>query len=199
MIKAVLFDYGGVLSSGGTNFRAAAAEILGIKPEEVRTDHVGMKLWDGEVDAEEFFRLLSQQHGKTITAENFLAASRITDRNERVYELAASLRKHGIKTGILSNMYKSSADILRQSGHYDDFDPIILSYEAAMSKPNPVFYQHAIDQLGVKADEVLFIDDQERFLPPARQLGMHTIQASSEGQIVTDTKTLLQKENGLKL
>lgn len=199
MIKAVLFDYGGVLSPGGKSFKAAAAQILDVKPEEIQTDNVGSQLWDGEVDSEEFFKVLSQRHGKTITADEFLVQSHITDRNEEVYELAKDLRKHGIKTGMLSNMYKSSADVLRASGHYDDFDPIVLSYEATMSKPNPAFYGHAIEKLGVKANEILFIDDQERFLPPAEALGMHTIKADSEQQIIADTKALILKENGLKL
>ncbi len=199
MIKAVLFDYGGVLSSGGKNFRAAVAKLLDVAPGDTKIEQVSTKLWDGQITSKSFFQELSQLHGKTITPEDFLAVSGIMDKNQRVYDLAAQLRQYGIKTGMLSNMYKSSADSLRQGGHYDNFDPIILSFEQTMSKPNPEFYQHAIDQLGVKPEEVLFIDDQERFLPPARELGMHVIKADSEDQIVADTKALFKKENGLDL
>lgn len=199
MIKAVLFDYGGVLSPGGKSFRGSVAKVLEVRPEEVMTNELGNKLWAGEIDPDQFFIELSRLHGKTITTEEFLDTSGILDRNNQVYGLVNKLRKQGIKTGILSNMYGSSADLLRAGGYYDGFEPIVLSYQEKLSKPDPAFYQIAIDKLGLPAHEILFIDDQERFLAPARQMGMHTIRAVSEDQIVADARALIKQQNGIEL
>jgi len=68
-----------------------------------------------------------------------------------------------------------------------------------MSKPNPVFYQHALSMLGCEPSEVLFIDDQERFITPAQKLGIHTVCADTEERIIVETKAIVQKENGLTL
>ena len=110
-----------------------------------------------------------------------------------------AIRGHGIQTGILSNMYGSSADLLRAGGHYDGFDPIVLSYQEGLAKPDPVFYQIALDKLGLQADQILFIDDQKRFIEAAQKLGFQTIQANSEDQIVADTQRILKEQNGLDL
>jgi putative hydrolase of the HAD superfamily len=199
MIKAVLFDYGGVLSPGGKSFRAAVAEVLGIPAAAVHSTYSGPQLWNGEVDAETFFAAMGSNDTKTVTAQDFLVASRIMDTNPKVYDLAKCLRDHGIKTAILSNMYEASAKALQSSGHYDGFDPVILSYREGMSKPSPEFYQLAIQQLGLSPGEILFIDDQERFTKPAKALGMQTICADSEDEIVSATKAILLAENGLQL
>lgn len=199
MIKAVLFDYGGVLSPGGKSFKSSAAQLLGVRPEEVKTAEIGNKLWSGQINSDQFFAELSRLHGKTITTEQFLNESGILDRNNQVYQLALRLRQNSIRTGMLSNMYGSSADLLRASGNYDGFDPVVLSYQENLAKPDPAFYKLAINKLALKPEEILFIDDQERFLAPARQLGMKTILAGSEEQIVQDTEQLIKQENGIEL
>lgn len=163
------------------------------------TESIGTKLWDGQITAQQFFAELSKQHGKTITAEEFLEESGILDKNNQVYKLAIDLRTHNIRTGMLSNMYGSSADLLRASGNYDGFDPIVLSFQEGVSKPDPAFYKIALDKLGLKPEEILFIDDQERFLVTARELGIQTIKADSEAQIVTDTKAIIKQQNGINL
>lgn len=199
MIKAVLFDYGGVLSPGGKSFKVAAAELLNIHPDEVQTESLGRKLWTGEIDSDQFFSELSQLHGKQITTQEFLRHSAILNRNEAVYKIAEDLRAKGIKTAILSNMYGSSADLLRAGGYYQGFEPIILSYQEGLSKPDPAFYEIAIKELGCQPEEILFIDDQVRFIGPAQQLGLQTITAVSEDQIVADIRRLLKVQNGIEL
>ncbi|MEI7682759.1 MAG: HAD family phosphatase [Candidatus Saccharibacteria bacterium] len=199
MIKAVLFDYGGVLSPGGKTISGVYSKLLGIPEDQVDLKGLHSEFRRGDISAEDFFIELSRLYGKPVTAEKFVEYSDIFVKNQKVYILADSLRLHGIKTGILSNVYQLSADILSKDGYYTNFDPILLSSETGLAKPDPEFYKLAIKRLGVKAEEILFIDDQEKCLPPARSLGMHIIRADSEDQIVADTKTLIQKENGLDL
>ncbi len=199
MIKAVLFDYGGVLSPGGKSFVASLSEILKVPPEDVKVSQVGIQLWNGEITPEEFFKELSELNGQPITVEKMLEVSGVMTKNQAVYDLAVELRQRGIKTAILSNMYKSTADLLRQQGYYDDFDPIVLSFEEKLAKPDRAVYQHTIEKIGLPAEEILFIDDQDRFLAPATEMGMQVIKAEDQQQIVADVKAILLKENNLHL
>jgi len=199
MIKAVLFDYGGVLSPGGKNITRIFAQLLGVSEEQVKFADIHQDFRRGDISAEEFFIRLSAQNGKTVTAEDFVKLSDIFVKNQAVYQLAEQLRQHQITTGILSNVYQMSADILRKDGYYQGFDPIITSCETGLAKPDPAFYKLAIERVGCAPQEILFIDDQDKCLPPAQALGMHVIKAESEEQIVKDTKKLLVQENGLAL
>lgn len=199
MIKAVLFDFGGVLSPGGKSLRALYAKLLDIPEEDVRFDKDSDDFRRGNITPDKFFNRLSQKYGKNVTTEEFNNLSDLFVKNQAVYVLAASLRKNGIQTGILSNVYINSADILQKGGYYDEFEPKILSYNEGLAKPDPEFYKLAVNRLGLSADQVLFIDDQEKCLVPARELGMHVIKADNEEQIVADVRALFRKENGLAL
>lgn len=201
MIKAVLFDYGGVLSEGGKKgcIPKIFAKIYGIDVSETNPDcDLTLMVRCGEITEQEYFAEMNRRHpnGPRATPENYLAAADILMRSEPVFELAASLREQGIMTGILSNINGTIAEELRKRGEYDDFDPLILSYELGLAKPDPELYTLAVDRTGFKANEVLLIDDMEMCRPPA-EINMHFILATSPQQIVDDTKALFLRENGL--
>ena len=117
----------------------------------------------------------------------------------RVRGLARNLRKHGIKTGIFSNVFPFAAWMLKLTGGYHGFDPVILSYKEKLSKPNPRIYQIAIQHAGVKPQEILFIDNMEENIIAAKKAKMKTVLAKNSDQVIADVKQILQKENNLKL
>lgn len=202
MIKAVLFDFGGVLTESGKKgfIGETLAKLYGINPSEMDIGDLHYMMRRGMGTEEGFFEELNKRYKGKVTKEEFLKhAHALTLPAKEVYELAETLRAHGIKTGILSNVFAMSAEQLRREGRYEGFDPIILSCEEGCAKPEEKFYETAIARVGVRPDEILFIDDQSKCMPPALKLGMHTILALSPGQIVADTKALIRKLNGIDL
>lgn len=199
MIKAVLFDYGGVLSPGGKNVKAVFGQLLNLPPDQFDIDDIGDQLRRGTISTSDFFAQLSQRFGKTYTFADFQKHSDIYSKNQAVYELAKQLRQQGIKTGILSNMYEDSAERLSRESYYEGFDPVILSCEENLAKPDPRFYDLAVKRVGCRPNEIIFIDDQDRCLPPALAMGMKVIKAVTPEQIVRDVTELLRQENGLQL
>ncbi len=203
MIKAVLFDFGGVLAEGGKSgsIRASFSRLYGIPPQDIDSDECTYKAFIGEYSDTEYIAAMNRRHPQAppATVESFVGTADLFTRCEPVYALAASLRTHGVVTGILSNTLRTSTEKLRAGGFYDGFDPIILSYEVHLAKPNPEVYALSLQRLNVPADEVLFIDDRADFLTPAQDLGMHVILASTPAQIVRDTTLLFVKENSLHL
>jgi FMN phosphatase YigB (HAD superfamily) len=204
MIKAVFFDYGGVLSPGGLAgcVPEAIASVYGTDVAVLENDHdILSRATRGEISETEYYDELNRRHpdGPRLNRANYLAAQDIFVKSDSVYVLASKLRSHGIQTGILSNINDIAANELRAKGFYDGFDPIVLSFEEKVAKPEKQFYITALQRVGVSANEAVLIDDQDRCRPPADELGMHFILATSPQQIVADTTALMQRENNLSL
>ncbi len=88
---------------------------------------------------------------------------------------AASLRPR-VRTGILSN----SADGARREeqaryGFEQLVDVIVYSHEAGVAKPDPRAFLLLCDELGVRPDELAFLDDVPGHIDAARALGIHGI------------------------
>ena len=202
MIKAVLFDFGGVLTEGGKKgfIGETLAGLYGVVPSEIDIGDLHYMMRRGKGTEEGFFEELNKRYGGSVTKEEFLKqAHTLTMPAKEVYVLAETLRAHGIKTGILSNVFAMNAEQLRREGRYEGFGPIILSCEEGCAKPEEKFYEAAIARVGVRPEEILFIDDQSKCLPPAQKLGMHTVLAESPSQIVADTKAFIRKHNSVDL
>lgn len=202
MIKMVYFDFGGVLTESGTRgfIQRTIAELYNIPAEQVAIEDLHALLRRGKATDEFFFTELNKRFGGSITKEMFLAkADAGLKKSMEVYDLAASLRARGIRTGILSNVFAMNAHDLTQKGYYEGFDPIVLSCTEGHAKPEPELYLVAIKKSGVNAEEILFIDDQPKCIPPAEALGMHTVLAVSPAQIVADTKQVIAELNGVAL
>ena len=58
------------------------------------------------------------------------------------------------------------------------FDVVLESRTLGVRKPEPLFYELACEAVGVRPDEVVYLDDLGINLKPARAMGMHTIKVS---------------------
>lgn len=212
MIKAVLFDWGGVLSTGGArgSFRQTFADHFGIHLDEVKisgsdaSDDVGGQYARGLISTDQFFQEVNARHStySPISDDDFLASDiqkLAREKSEPVFRLAKALRQHGVKTGIVSNIQKVSADKLHEIGNYNDFNPLILSCEVGVAKPESKFYEITVKKTDAIPEEIIFVDDKEECLVPAKKIGMKTVLAISPEQIVVDVKKIILEENDLKI
>lgn len=80
--------------------------------------------------------------------------------------------------GLLSNIYLGVFDILAQKQFlpYMNWHTKILSSEVGAVKPEPEIYLIAKEGERVNPKEILFIDDREDFLQPAKNRGWQTFQ-----------------------
>ncbi len=204
MIEAVLFDYGGVLTDGGRadSTARAIASFFHLWPNEVKVDDLHDSFGRGAISTKAFIAELNKRYGQTrkITAEDYASINKpIYEPRASIHELAATLRNQEIKTGILSNVNHLIADQLEAGGGYSNFDPIILSHQVGLRKPEPGIYAVALESLGLSAESVLFIDDIPKNLEPARALGILTMHAFSEKQLLKAIPALLSDRNGIDI
>ena len=93
--------------------------------------------------------------------------------------LLQTLREKGLKTGLITNTFSDERDMILSSPLYPLFDAAMISYEHAISKPDPEIYRRAMQALNVTAEECLYVGDGgSHELEGARSLGMQAIQCT---------------------
>jgi putative hydrolase of the HAD superfamily len=205
MIKAVLFDYEGVVAVKGNHLLSEQlGRNLGIPAKQAWEELLAPEQHNfltGAVNEPELWEHIERRYGKPIdmSARNIWQAYTELKHQPAVVKLASRLRQRGIITGILSNVIVATRDSVKTSKGYDDFDPVFLSCEVGFMKPDEAMYIFALQKLKLKVGEVLFIDDKQDNVLPANKLGMYTIVAESPEQIVQDVTMLIEQENGVDL
>lgn len=199
MIKAVIFDFGGViLDSPLQRFRALEDQLKvpsGTIAKINMCNH-DVNAWArferGEIDREDFVELFeyeAQQMGYQIPAHTLLDAMRGRLVPEMI-EAISSLRGR-FRLGLLTNNFPlpSNTDWLKEVAHH--FDVVVQSSLVSMRKPEPEIYLYTCRLLNVAPPEAIFLDDLGVNLKSARALGMHTIKVSSPVTAIEELKTML--------
>jgi putative hydrolase of the HAD superfamily len=94
--------------------------------------------------------------------------------------------------GLLTNITAIAEADVRAHGGYDGYDFAIQSCKVGSAKPDLEIYQLGMSHFpNAKPEEIVFVDDREKNLVPARELGMQTILAVSPQQTITDITELV--------
>ena len=80
------------------------------------------------------------------------------------------LRRSGVRTGVVSNSWWFP--MYDKPFYQRAFDVMVVSGRVGVRKPQRAMFELGLAELGVPAEHVLFVDDFEENLPPARDLGM---------------------------
>ena len=204
MIKAIIFDYNGVVKVINKYFFDDVESIFGLSAEEKEyakkmTRDLFEQLDKGLLDEDSFWLKFSQRIHKSMPINVKELAHKLFNEHFELYEevvnMLKSLRTNGYVTAVLSDTFPYMADITRERNGYDYFDKVYLSCEVGFVKPQKEFYELAVKDLAVLPGECIFIDDSEGNLLPAEKLGMKTVLAKKPEQIVEDVWAIIKSEN----
>jgi putative hydrolase of the HAD superfamily len=84
-----------------------------------------------------------------------------------------ALRRGGVRTGVLSNSWWFP--MYDQPFFARAFDVTLISGQIGFRKPEPQMFERGVEELGIPADRIVFVDDFEENLPPAEALGMKAV------------------------
>ena len=198
MIKAVIFDWGGVVApnphGGWLNL---LADMLTVTIDEILPHWHAAGYEDfskGIIDETTFWAQFEQSLGKPLPneKERIWIEGTALQPWPQVLSLINNLQEKGSINAVLSNVVRPVSMMLQQAGLYDQFDCVVLSDQVGLVKPDTTIYQLTLDKLGLKAEECLYIDDLAKNLIPAANLGMVTILASDDlDKTVTDIRLSL--------
>jgi putative hydrolase of the HAD superfamily len=97
-----------------------------------------------------------------------------------------------VKVGILSNSVGLTPWNLYDGYEVDErYDAVVLSELHGTRKPEPGAFRLVLERLGLSAEECVFVDDTEQYLPPAAELGFTTVHAVEPARTVAALEDLL--------
>jgi HAD superfamily hydrolase (TIGR01509 family) len=101
---------------------------------------------------------------------------------ERSAEALARLRAAGLRLAVVSNSDGRVEQALAAAGLRDYFDVVVDSAVVGVEKPDPRIFQAALDRLGVKPDEAIYVGDLYAIdVVGARAAGMEAVLLGSDG------------------
>ena len=196
VIRAVMFDFGGVISSSPFESFARLEAERGLPPGFIRTvnstdsdDNAWAQLERGEVDVDTFGALWSTEAralGHDVDGRQVLEMLAGEIRPQMVAAIRTCSSSY--KTACLTNNFSRAEAVVSEevAAIYALFDAVLESRVLGVRKPDPRFYELACERLGVSPEECVFLDDLGVNLKPARALGMHTIKVSDPEQALDE-------------
>lgn len=197
MIKGIIFDIGGVIVEVKIkSYLQQFVKETGLTKEELYSIIVLGDEWEnfekGLITEEKLKRKIEDEHGADPKLMDRMAdgwRASIKPMNDTI-ELVKKL--HGkYKLFALSNVDENTTKkCFDRFDFYKYFDEVILSYKVHMRKPEPEIYSYALKRMGLRPEETVFIDNYPPNLPPAKEMGIHTILFKSTEQLRKDLKRL---------
>jgi putative hydrolase of the HAD superfamily len=219
VIRAALFDFGGVFVAAPFAAFAAYERENGLPPDLLRQvnaanphDNAWARLERGEVDIDGFAELFEAEVaalGYEVDGRAVIGLLGHGPEREGFYpEMVEALRRCAgrLKTALLTNNI-SAIGAERGGGGLADgyaeagdgpfaevlslFDVVIESSRVGVRKPDPRFYEMACRALAIEPSEGVFLDDLGINLKPAREMGMTTIKVVDPAQAVADLEAVV--------
>jgi putative hydrolase of the HAD superfamily len=197
-VEAVIWDYGGVITSSPFEAFARYEAERGLPAGLIRRvnatnpDANAWALFErAEIDAERFDALFlaeSTALGHPAPGRDVLPLLRGKVRPRVVAALRAC--KARFKVGCITNNMVAPAAFSASAQSYDTvmplFDATIESCKAGVRKPDPEIYRMMCRMLGVAPEACIYLDDLGINSKPAARLGMRAIKVTSEAQLLAD-------------
>ncbi len=205
-LRAVIFDFGGVLTTSPGALMAERAAEAGHKlgdvlhlmmgPLDVDTSHPWHRIERGEITFDEMSDAMGSlfaaaglpQPVRPPSTEEMAAAVAPVD---EMLELVRAVRTAGLRTAILTNNIREwnwrgivNADAL--------VDVIVDSCEVGLRKPDEAIYRLTMERLGIDDPaDCVYLDDFAWNISPAQSIGMHAIHVSDHATAIAEVRSLL--------
>jgi putative hydrolase of the HAD superfamily len=209
-LKAIWFDFGGVLSPpieelfniyqgktgvGRAHIEAAMAAIaapMGVHPlAPIELALLTQHEWGSQMRTQlarlypalDLSRCQFETHGDQWFAD--------VPRNQHMIDLMLEVKEQGYKVGVLTNNVVEWEGPWRRMLDIDHIvDDIVDSCKVGCRKPEPAIFALAASRLGCRPEECLLIDDLEENCQAARRADWHAIVFRDDAQVTRDLRAL---------
>jgi putative hydrolase of the HAD superfamily len=210
-IRAVISDFGGVLTTPLIDAFAAYQDHSGISPEQLGTAmakgaadlggaHPLFELECGRISETRFLELLGIHlepllgHRPQLHRFSELYFEAL-EPNEPMISLMAGLRGRNYRMAMLTNNVREWEPLWRRFLPVDEiFETVVDSGFVGMRKPEREIYELTLSRLpGVAPEECLFVDDVEVNCDAARALGIRTVRFESNERSIPEIESALDE------
>ncbi|MDB5656862.1 MAG: phosphoglycolate phosphatase [Tardiphaga sp.] len=209
MIEAVIFDFGGVITSSPFEAFARYEREHGLPADIIRrtnaansSDNAWARFERAELDIAAFDELFAQESlalGAAVPGRDVVTLLKGEIRPAMVEALRRI--KTRFKTGCITNnlpanaMGSSDGRSLYVAEVMVLFDHVIESAKIGLRKPDPEIYRMMTQALAVDPRHCVYLDDLGINLKPARAMGMTTIKVLDAAPAIAE----LEAATGMKL
>tara|TARA_Y100000768_G_scaffold116375_1_gene85958 strand:+ start:19408 stop:20049 length:642 start_codon:yes stop_codon:yes gene_type:complete len=209
MIKAVFWDFGGVITSSPFESFNKFEKLNNLPINFLRSvnatnpdGNAWAKLERNEISLYEFdelFEAESKSLGHSVKGKEVISLLKGEIRPEMLEALKrikGTLLQACLTNNIQSLNEEGFEGNVSASGKHEEvmnmFDFVFESSKENVRKPDPEFYLRACERGNVSPEEVVFLDDLGINLKPAKALGMSTIKVINPNEALNELETLLE-------
>jgi len=184
MIKAILFDLDGVLVEAREWHYKALNKALKLFGYELNLDE-HLDQYDGLPTRVKLSKLTEEKklpeslHQFIYTMKQQYTTEMINQYCRPEFQkqiMLKKLKQKGLKLACCSNAIRDTMDLmLKKSGLYDFFDLFLSNQDVGKNKPDPEIYIKALNELGLKPQEALIVEDNEYGIKAAQASGAEVI------------------------
>ena len=188
MIRAIIFDFAGVIGTEGYSLWAKEKKSQGIEATSTYFHDISNRLDRGDITREEFTQDLSKKVGtdsKKIWGEMFKKIKI----NHELLNIITKLRKN-YKIGLLTNynyLWMNELFSIYKLEKY--FDSKVISSLHRVIKPEKKIYQISLELLKIKPEEAIFFDDRQRNIDGGESVGIKSFLFTTNQKLIEDLKT----------
>ena len=199
MIKNIIFDMSEVIISGYHGVEKILEQQYAIPEEEwerqrLSKNELFLNLMRGNLSEEEYLEELLKGTNWNISVEQLKTAIR-QNLNQPVPGTMEIVRKlkDNYQLILLSDHTREWMEYIEENNKdLKIFDKKIFSYDIGTVKSDKQTFKIVLKQAGIVADETLFIDDYEKNVKNAEEVGIHGIVFENAEQL---SKTLSSEYN----
>ena len=183
-MKAIVLDmYGVIVKQTGDDFVPYVQQTFpDLKPEEIYTPWFKADI--GELTSLEVWEAIGFQGDLEKIEQEYLDTIEL---NDGFLDFIKGVSKD-YKLAIISNDSSRWSEYLRKKFDINQyFDVISISGDLKIQKPDERIYRLTIEQLGVNAEDCVYVDDRETNLAAAERVGMKAILLGSRTESYTGT------------
>jgi putative hydrolase of the HAD superfamily len=177
MITPITHQVGVVAQRHGVTLAVLLEVLLGPRDSG---EHPWHRAERGEISVAEIQPLLgpyAEAAGIVLDGDEIdaLLAPGGYQRLEAMARRVQALRARGMATALLTNTFAEFRPTMAKDVSFDWFDAVVESFAVGARKPEPAIYEATAAVLGVHHHEIVYLDDFDQNLEPARALGWTTI------------------------
>lgn len=199
-IKGIIFDFGDVICFWKTdNLGEARSLALGLPKESIKNiifDYLDAANKGTYHSLQDYFERVKPETpvGVDIVTEVFNEMEASASIDQQIVDYI-TLLKQQYKIALLSNFPKGIENYLANRFHIEHlFDAVVSSYNIQKKKPSLDAYHHASNQIALKPNECLFVDDSERNVLAAIEIGMQGIVFKNFNDFREQLESILKKK-----
>lgn len=203
VIRAVLFDFGGVILSSPFDAFATYEKRAGLAEGTVRSinatnpdTNAWARLERAQVDLDQFvevFEAEALELGHVVSGAEVLECLKGELRPEMVEAIRRLRERFAI--ALLTNNFLTGSPDWSSGGSFAElvelFDVVVESSRVGCRKPERRFYELALEELDIAATEAVFLDDLGINLKPALEMGMATIKVTDPAKALDELESVV--------